>query len=542
MALSGDIAVVGSLAAAAYVFVRGATGWTEQARLKTEDATPAISFGQSVALWGDTAVIGAARAAYVLVHEGTTWSQQAKLIAIEVGPHFGRHVGVWGDTAVVTDWGDDVTGDQTSDGSAYVFARNGGTWSQQAKLTASDAETGKLFGWSVAVSGTTALVGRPIDDLTGGRNRGSAYLFARNAAGWSELVKFTASDGQAFDRFGESTAVWSQTAVVGVPYDDHGGHLSAGSAYVFTNPGQGPNQLPVAFCTDVTVQAGPACTAQASVDSGSFDPDGGAIVLDQSPPGPYDLGTTLVTLIATDEGAASDSCVANLTVEDATPPELTVRLDPDTLWPPHHHMVGITGTIEASDNCGTPTVALASLTSNEPDDAPGIGDGQTTGDTQPGNDDFHFSTRAERAGTGGGRIYTAVYTATDGSDNVASAAGLVVVPHDQGGVTDPVAILLEQSPGGTLVSWATVPGAESYDVIRGELDNVVETDVVINLGTVVCIEANSADESTLGAEDAELPTPGQAFFYLVEYFDGISSTYGSESAGKPRAPGAGACD
>ena len=124
---------------------------------------------------------------------------------------------------------------------------------------------------------------------------------------------------------------------------------------------------------------------------------------------------------------------------------------------------------------------------------------------------------------------------------VYSEAGFAVVPHDQGGVIDPVAIVLEESASGTVVSWAVVPDAESYDVIRGELNNVVETGVVINLGTVVCIEANSTDESTLGWEDRELPEPGRVFFYAVEYYDGISSTYGTESAGKPRAPSAGDC-
>jgi len=92
-----------------------------------------------------------------------------------------------------------------------------------------------------------------------------------------------------------------------------------------------------------------------------------------------------------------------------------------------------------------------------------------------------------------------------------------------------------------LVSWAVVPGTESYDVIRGELNNVVETGSAIDLGPVVRIEANSTDEDTLGWEDGALPQPGQAFFYVIENFNGISSTYGTESAGKPRAPGPGDC-
>ncbi len=81
----------------------------------------------------------------------------------------------------------------------------------------------------------------------------------------------------------------------------------------------------------------------------------------------------------------------------------------------------------------------------------------------------------------------------------------------------------------------------SYDVIRGQLGQIVETQVVIDLGTVVCIENDSPDASTQGWEDAALPNPGEAFFYLVEYYDGTYSSYGTESAGNPRAPGAGDC-
>jgi len=80
-----------------------------------------------------------------------------------------------------------------------------------------------------------------------------------------------------------------------------------------------------------------------------------------------------------------------------------------------------------------------------------------------------------------------------------------------------------------------------YDVIRGELNNVVVTGSSIDLGTVVCIEANSTDEDTLGWEDGELPELGQAFFYVLQNYDGNNSTYGSESAGKPRAAGPGDC-
>jgi hypothetical protein len=301
------------------------------------------------------------------------------------------------------------------------------------------------------------------------------------------------------------------------------------------------NQPPVAFCQDVIVSADPNCFSSADVDDGSFDPDGGPFTLDQSPPGPYGVGTTLVTVTVTDDWGATDSCTAIVTVVDDTPPDISVELNSDALWPPNHRMVEIDASVIASDNCGPPTVTLASLTSNEADDAPGRGDGKTTGDIQPGADEFHFRLRAERAGTGSGRIYTVVYTATDDSHNASFEAGFVVVPHDQGGVIDPVEIALEETASGTRVAWSAVAGAESYDVIRGQLSNIVDTGVVISLEPVTCIEPNSIDESTAGWEDSDLPNPGQAFFYLLEYDNGTSSSYGTESTDKPRMPGPGDC-
>ena len=145
------------------------------------------------------------------------------------------------------------------------------------------------------------------------------------------------------------------------------------------------------------------------------------------------------------------------------------------------------------------------------------------------------------AGGGGGRIYTAIYTATDGNGNQASAAGFVVVRHDQGGSVDPLAVQLSATQAGTLVSWSEVPSALSYDVISGRLGNITPTNTVIDLGPVVCIEDESPDASTAGAEDPGLPEPGTAFFYLVEYYDGTTSTFGTESASLPRAPGPGSC-
>jgi hypothetical protein len=206
-------------------------------------------------------------------------------------------------------------------------------------------------------------------------------------------------------------------------------------------------------------------------------------------------------------------------------------------------MIDVTSTLSVADTCGsTPTLVLTSVTSNEPDD--GEADGMTVGDiqgVQVGTDDRGFALRAERRGDGAGRIYTVTYTAIDGSGNPTQLTSQVLVPHDQGGVVDPIRIALSNTSSGTRMSWAQVPGALHYNVIRGNLADVVRAASFINLGQVSCIESASLDISTTGREDSAVPAPGKAFFYLVEYNDGKSSSYGSESAGAPEVPGSGAC-
>ena len=118
---------------------------------------------------------------------------------------------------------------------------------------------------------------------------------------------------------------------------------------------------------------------------------------------------------------------------DKTPPTLNIRVDKSTLWPPNHKMVPIHVTVEASDaDSGIASVVLTSITSNEPDN--GLGDGDTANDIQGaefGTNDIDFQLRAERSGTGKGRVYTITYTATDYAGNVTVATATVTVPHSQ---------------------------------------------------------------------------------------------------------------
>ena len=126
--------------------------------------------------------------------------------------------------------------------------------------------------------------------------------------------------------------------------------------------------------------------------------------------------------------------VDSITVtRDITPPEISVSVTPDTLWPPDHKMDDITAAVTVSDNCDpAPTVVISSVSSNEPDDAIGDGDGSTVNDIQGadiGTEDYNFQLRAERDNEGDGRVYTITYTATDASGNSASASATVTVPH-----------------------------------------------------------------------------------------------------------------
>ena len=244
----------GSESGSAYVFTRSGSSWTQQAKLTASDGAAGDIFGYSVAVSGDgnTAVIGAygdddrgieSGSAYVFTRSGGSWTQQAKLTASDGAAgdvfDFGYSVAVSGDgsTAVIGAYGDDDRGSES--GSAYVFTRSGGSWTQQAKLTASDGAAGDVFGYSVAVSGdgSTAVIGAHGDDDRGSES-GSAYVFTRSGSSWTQQAKLTASDGAAGDIFGYSVAVSGDgnTAVIGAYGDDDRG-IESGSAYVFTRSG-----------------------------------------------------------------------------------------------------------------------------------------------------------------------------------------------------------------------------------------------------------------------------------------------------------------
>jgi len=251
VSISGDTAIVGaygnddkgSYSGSAYVFVRSGTTWTEQQKLTASDGAAYDIFGESVSISGDTAIVGARHdddkgsssgSAYVFVRSGTTWTEQQKLTASDGASSdwFGWSVSISGDTAIVGAYLDDDKG--SASGSAYVFVRSGTTWTEQQKLTASDGASSDYFGRSVSISGDTAIVGAYQDDDKGSAS-GSAYVFLRSGTTWTEQQKLTASDGGSVDHFGYSVSISGDTAIVGAYRDDDKGSYS-GSAYVFALP------------------------------------------------------------------------------------------------------------------------------------------------------------------------------------------------------------------------------------------------------------------------------------------------------------------
>lgn len=255
VAVDEDTAIVGapgdnSSTGAAYVFVRSGTAWTQQQKLTASDAASGDGFGGSVAVSGDTVVIGAesnddvpfnSGSVYVFVRSGTVWTQQQKLLAPDAagGDLFGGHVALVGDTALISATGNDDGG--TNSGSAYVFVRNGTTWSQQTKLIAADDAANDTFGCSVALSGETAMIGAKDDD-DAGSGSGSAYVFVRSGTTWSHQSKLAANDAVGGDAFGTSVSIDGALAVVGSVADDEGG-TNTGSVYLFARSGTAWSQM-----------------------------------------------------------------------------------------------------------------------------------------------------------------------------------------------------------------------------------------------------------------------------------------------------------
>lgn len=216
--------------------------WIEQQILTASDAASFDEFGRAVAVDGDTIVVGSrlddhsgltnAGAAYVFVRNGDTWTEQQKLIASDAADddEFGAAVAIDGDTVIVGATQDDHAGGSNA-GSAYVFVRSGMSWTEQQKLMASDPGDNDEFGFAVRVDGDTFVAGAPYHDDPGG-NTGAAYVFVRAAGVWSEEQELAAAGSPCCSQLGGSVDIDGDTVIVGAQVADAGGGDS-GAAYVF---------------------------------------------------------------------------------------------------------------------------------------------------------------------------------------------------------------------------------------------------------------------------------------------------------------------
>ncbi len=284
---------------ATYVLTRTATAWSQQAYLKasnTDGDTFQVlgdRFGSSVAISGDTIVVGApiensnatgiggdqtnnsapnAGAAYVFTRTGSNWSQEAYLKGsnTESFDLFGRSVAISGDTIAVgaTDESSDSTGINGNQGdgpysfasgAVYVFVRDGTSWTQQAYVKASNTGESDRFGSSISLSGNTLVVGAPaersnavgvggVESDNSAQNAGAAYVFERIGTSWSQQAYLKASNTEAGDSFGQTVSLDGDTIIIGAPMEESSatgvngdqsdnGADQSGAAYVFTRSG-----------------------------------------------------------------------------------------------------------------------------------------------------------------------------------------------------------------------------------------------------------------------------------------------------------------
>jgi len=264
----GAYAIVGSIsedtsgsgAGAAYVYVRSGSSWSQQQMLKASDAMANGIFGYSVAMSSDGtyAVVGARYqnangAAYVYIRSGTSWTQQAKLTASNAGTGdaFGWSVDISNDGTYIIVGAKDEDSTASSSGSAYVFIRSGTSWSEQQKINGSGAIVNGYFGYSASINsdGTYIAIGAYGDN---NMDYGAVHVFSRSGTTWSEQQKIVASDQGVSDHLGVSVSIsGAGDYVIAGAWGSETGGSNAGAAYIFSRSGTTWSQQQKIQSTDI---------------------------------------------------------------------------------------------------------------------------------------------------------------------------------------------------------------------------------------------------------------------------------------------------
>ena len=357
VSVSGDTAIIGAYgdddenngslsSGSAYIFEKNnGDEWIETQKLTVSDGEKSDWFGYSVSISGDTAIIGAygdddnnddSGSAYIFEkNSGDEWMKTQKITAPDggTGDYFGYSVSVSGDTAIIGAYGDDTNiGDDS--GSAYIFEKNSGDeWMKTQKITASSVDEEDYFGYSVSVSGDTAIIGAYGDDDTNiGSDSGSAYIFERNTdddGNWpaTETQKLIAPDGERSDQFGISVSVSGDTAIIGANRDDTNIGSDSGSAYIFErNTDDNGNWLTIPlqkltasdgaesdyFGYSVSISGDTAIIGAYGDDDNGAE-TGSAYIFKKNSDGTW---SKTVKLVAGDDGAAEDRFGYSVAVSD----------------------------------------------------------------------------------------------------------------------------------------------------------------------------------------------------------------------------------
>lgn len=227
--VDGDTIAVGTQGGRVHVFTRSGSSWTQQALLTAPDAAMGLGqgFGISVAVNGNTLAVGAhsdhegagtSGAVYLFVRSGGSWSLQQKVKASdpEVNAAMGQAVDLEGDTLVAG--APTALSTQGATGAAYVFVRSGTSWTQQQKLE--PTATTSQFGFDVGISGETVILGAPLDSQAGG-GAGAAFFFDRSGTTWTQTAKRLPNEILVSgDNYGQSVAIYGDTAIVGAYRDE----------------------------------------------------------------------------------------------------------------------------------------------------------------------------------------------------------------------------------------------------------------------------------------------------------------------------------
>ena len=234
-----------------------AQDYYEVQKALANDGAASDEFGYSVSSFGNMAVVGSpfdddagpsSGSAYIYEKVGGVWTETQKLTASDAGSYneFGYDVSMDGGMLVVSSWRDNHAGSYS--GSAYIFEYNGSSWVEVQKLTASDATSSQNFGYSASISNNRVIIGASGDDAID-INTGAAYIFEEIGGVWVETQKLTASDAASADNFGVCVSISGDKALIASPYDDDNGSLS-GSAYLFEYDGISWNETQKLIASD----------------------------------------------------------------------------------------------------------------------------------------------------------------------------------------------------------------------------------------------------------------------------------------------------